>query len=648
MISKLVLFSILGLCAAEQQEVDPEEIQLEESFLKEYYDIPDWDFETQLQLAERCRDQGFIREMVLVVEGVLEESPDHENARQLHLDTKREGEWHRHAPSAAELSPPPSADESARAEMVRRARSQTLKKGAKVHRFQFWTDIDKDRIKAQGVVLNQYYERLRNFFGISRTAAGIDVVAFAKRSDYLRTFLSYGKNFENARAFFVPGGESGLLCYYDNPYEDEEVFDTVKHECTHLLLSLSLSRRHIPHWLDEGLSNYFAGDAEDRSGSYVASCVVTSQLLLESGQAMTLAEMIETDYSEYTFNHYAIAWSWLDFLRTKPGMADKLKKIIFELRAQVRSSKEEDLTEFTNQLFLSEFGPLQSLQVEWENHVRSLRPQSPQQFLEWGKAAIGKARRPPKKVDPEHRARILRDAESWLKSPLLDAQEFAEMSQVLRAEAILVRAHTMEYDAFELAFACAEVARRLELAASRGQETETFFQIGNCARFALSALASCHDFERVNGSAFDFLNFLQQVEREPDVESWNEFLALQTQVAQRLMRLARAVFQKTLSLDPAHFPASRQWAQLAMDFAPSDLELVTPHLLFHAELDPDDQGLAALAVAYAASGMEDYALHLYERAEALAPTRRALLPWRPYLPIEEEEQTKVDPLAAGE
>ncbi len=640
----LTILCLLGfLCIVQDHaaaQSDPRRY-LEHSYMEKSQKLDSTDTAARLELARWCRQKGFIREMLREVNLVLNYEPASAEARALVMQ-KAEGDGWVYAlpPSLAAALPLPDSTQTAgsRRRLLKERRSADFKMAKKAFRFQYWTDVGRDRCSFFSQAMNRYYDRLKGFFSITKTEIGIDVVIFSKRSDYLGFYnRCTGASGEHSNGFFSYG--NSLLCFHDEPYDTENVLNTAKHECTHLLVKHCLKGSAPALWLNEGLACYFAADGPERSGPYAARCLFTVRNDIRNKKAIPLDELMRIPQDSFRFREYATAWSWIHYLHNNPDMKGKLGRFIRKLRQSASQIDEEEnegeLERVTNSLFRETFGPAHKLQPLWTDYVmKELVPPEGRDRAEYIQKCLDHAVSRSKEIRFAEKIEALKEGEELARRDGEDGGETGGSRRLLdQAWCILSRARCMKYDQRETAFAVTEVYRILEEFLKETHDKVSSYDAGLAAYNALVAIWKSGDFEEKEDEvACDFASMLDEKEESRMATSAEKALArLQKSLVENLSALARYSYATTLSLDPAHQPAATNWLYLALGFSPKEMEAAFPHVLFMTELDPNDYTLTALAAAYAGLGKQRHAKSLLDKAYSMAADRNDLYQFGNYV-----------------
>ncbi len=626
-----------------------DETGLEPVYVERRKALDERDLQSALELASWCRERGFIREMLHSVTAVLKESPNDPAARGFLRHQRDVIGWVSFlpTPNALDRTPAPKAEVlAAREELLDQARKRVFKMVKRAFRFAFWSDLGNDRVTDYAAIMNRYYDHTRGFFGGAETKAGIPVRLYSKRSEYLRFYQTRtGKSGEHVAGFFSYDGRGNpYLCFYDDIYDDENVFNTARHECTHLLLRQSLRGATVAHWLDEGAACYLAASGLERVGGYAALCLLTVRADLRNFSVLTLRDLMNAPYKDFTFRHYATAWAWICYLSADSQLKRKLTQLFLKVREKTRDSATEgwrssDWESASNDLFEKVVGNPEKLQLGFADFVEEdLEPQTDDQQL----FATINGLQIVLSADARGLAdakvlRLLREAEGWLRS----AKESKDVKIRARARleeirAFLARATALRYDEVETSHVAVEIASRLDEFLCDRENDFLLQEVGRVAHQVLQVIRNVGKYKPERDTPFDLVDEVsQRVEGMTEVGKTR--LRFHRDVVENLITLCSHAYRLSLSQDPSQRRASVRWLFLALDFAPGELKEVFPHLLFQVQLDPDDVGLASLATVYAAMGKDAYAKTLFERALRLTPNKDSLGRFAAYVTGEESE-----------
>ena len=595
-----------------------------------------------LELAGWSRERGWEREALNALRLCASRFPASAPAHAMLHEDLVDGRWLPASadPSALRAAPVDlSLLEPQRRAALDAARDRVFAMAKSSLFFDFWTDLDRSRVEHYVRVMNPYYSRLKSFFRVARTEAAAQVFLFSTRSDYLGFYeLIAEKSGEHTSGFFTTAGNVSLLSFYDVPH-DPEVFETARHEGTHLLMSQSLHGAEAPRWLNEGLACYFAGDAEERSGAYVASCFVTARHAARTGTAPSFRELTETPADDFGFREYALSWSWVAYLLESPDTAARLPKLWTELReigeAQDTTRwSDEDWERQGNDAFQRVVSPSAAFQAGWAAFVESeLAPRTADQCREAAAADLALIRAPGAllpALEPAQRVELLHEAEAWSRR----ASEGDDPSQrvandLLRMDAALTRSRVLDYDRDELASTLDQASQSIDALLSDADARASAAQIARFLQPLLAESAGSGQIEDLRAHIARSEGRSASATDAEEADALRELgsLHLRLGVLERLVELSRRASAAALVGDPLDRRAMLSLLELTLRHQPDELEALLPHLLFQTQVDPDDRHLAALAAAMSTLGAPGYADALLCRAGAITPDPASVQAW---------------------
>ncbi|MBU0754710.1 MAG: hypothetical protein KJ645_06190, partial [Planctomycetes bacterium] len=557
--------------------------RLEPAYLERSEKIEDGDINARVELCRWCRDRGYLREMISETRLVLEKDADHPAVMDLLYRESDGKDWHYTLPGLETLKTPFDADKdpgALRKRLLEKSIDKKFELDKKSFRFNFSTDLEKDRMQDYILVLNRHYDQLKGFFKITKTEVGIDVVIFSKRSDYGQFhILTTGSGGEHTGGFFRYAGGNSLLCFYDDPYDDDQVFTVAKHECTHLLVLHCMLGGHPGLWLNEGLACYFAGEGLERSDAYTARCLFAVKRAVETGGAISLKALMETPQEKFGFNHYATAWSWVYYLQSGSETRSDFSRMMLELKKQAQTSENhEKLEALSDQLFIERFGSPEELQPGWESFVKSLENETPLQNYFSAKNAFRYAGRwlecDPPLTDTE-RDDLLKAGEDRLQqaaeSGIAGLQDLCE---VQKGMALLARAVTKEYTLKEKLYCAVATAKIVDRFLLDSKNHSLAHSMGKVVYEALAILKRSGEYESTGDRFFGFQEAIVRAEKgvkdllvtlnptaskKKSVSEDLKLLEFQRLAVERLTALGQYAFQAALEHDPTNSLAAEDW-----------------------------------------------------------------------------------------
>lgn len=518
----------------------------------------------------------------------------------------------------ATLPDPPLPGEDLRRRLLRSTEREM--KSSNAAYFALETDLDPEATSLYGRLLDRHFGRLKTRFR-AYTGEKVEVLLFAQRSDYLRFYDRHiGEGGENVLGFHAGNG----LYFYDDPSRRPEVFNTARHECTHLLIHRCFQESLVPRWLHEGMACYFAGDCEDAEGSYTAGLIWNLQQRLTQGPAFDLADLIELPNHSFQYPEYVLAWSWIYFLNT-PRHEGRFQKFLKDLRERLPGGlSREDATTATTAVFREHYADTQALSAEWKDYfLRDFALRTPVQHVDFAwYCAWTLAPSAPKGEEHTRALQMARLALSAL--PKLDEEDLRERAAATSILCAIRSLGAAPPDAGTLRQGLRRIVADLQ-AGPFDSRPDLQARLAFWAAYQLRALLQAGP----DGPAFDARTALLDAIQS----AGDEAPALRALVVlfDDLHRLAREAWCRTLKKNPLHQTAVHDWLFFALDLHPSSLPALFPYLQFLVEADPDDRNLAALAAAYAGLGDQPWSRVLWGRARDISVRASELDSYRPYI-----------------
>jgi len=599
--------------------------ELEPEFRAKLDALDEGDVPGLIEAAKWARELGYVREMLVAADQALGHDPnDPEIRRLLH-----------HAPEGAGWTPavrppdlveatPVAIDPEANARFLRESRDRIFEMRKRATWFEFWSDLDRERVEEYALLMNRYYDRTKRVFGSSRSQAGIPVRLYGKRREYLDYYRRRtGASGENIGGFYAWTEGGGYLCFYDDPYDRDEVDNTARHECTHLMVRQALDGGNLANWLDEGFACYLAAFGEERIGTYPARCYLRVREAVRTGNEMKLAELRNLPYDQYDFDTYALAWSWAAFLMSRPETAESIPKLFLELRLAADEPEAAQWgaaawTRLTNEKFDEVVGRPAELQPGWRRFVeRELGPTTLQQKHACARVALEELRfREDEEAASMSPIDRVREAEGWIREARSsDDPDIRAAAEIDRAWAVLMRALVSGYDQREIAYTALVVTEILDDLVSNPSNLALSGDAASVSLLVLRRLAL--GYAAKDDEPVDLVATIAERTEGARKGAARDQLDLERQVAANLVRVTREACKRALAQNPAHRRAAAQWLLVGLLYAPDEIEAAFPFVKFQVEFDPDDRNLAALAAAYSALGLPDYAAAMLARARKL-------------------------------
>lgn len=493
--------------------------------------------------------------------------------------------------------------------------------------FRFVSDVDPDRLEAFRGELVKFYREVRTAFGASQSKHGVPVRIYARRCDYLefyeRTARASG---EHVLGFYRRGDsdDGGMLCFFDDPYDNEQVLDTARHEATHLLIAQSLGEASLPIWLEEGLAVYMAGLQEDRVGPYTANAAVLVRTAIDAESAISFGELASVE--DPSALHYAYAWTWVSFLLSTRKGEDRMRAYFTELKRRSDQTRSEERTPAgaeaeARALFAKMFNDLIDPKG-WRDYVlQILVPKTVAQKLDYAKFALNLHLYD---VSIPLSAAILNkrleDADRWLREAAAESPELRVARRIQLASLLVVVLRSFDADNDAFFTSLWGVVTSLNELTDNAESADLLADIAGFAQ-------EVGDFVRSSREASeeqDAARLRDESTPKEEIEAIREWRQNLDAISTAFDHLLRIACIRALTSDPIHRPAAHSWLFLTMRLGSrTDAQTLFPFLLLQVERDPSDYALAALAAVYRVLGHEQYASDMLERAK-FQPGKRDL------------------------
>ena len=491
-----------------------------------------------------------------------------------------------------------------------KGRYRELKLANKSTYFDLWSDLSANDIQPYTDDLNTFYRNLRNQFR-AHLLGNIEVVLYGNRSDYLLGYArSFGKSGEHVLGYYVPSLRR--LYFYDDRYQREEVLETARHECTHLLIDLGFNRAPIPPWLHEGLACYMAAGGAGAAGEYAAGLVYTLQQERKRNRTIGIDDLLQVTSKTLEYKHYAWSWSLVHYLN-EDGNAKEFQEFLSRLRESVNEeTKLDDCRSQTASLFLEVFGGSGSqIEFDWLDYFdERFRITAPERYLDFGYKALWQARFG--QYDDDRRRYLDTASECFARAPedveppLMD-REFGRLATMV------ARAEIEGFGLRPTLLLLRELREGLPSVGGLADESRKVDLIRRALRVLRAASG-------VKGSVGDLrAGLLKQVQSAQGQEKDERRAGVA--LLDELLESAYAMLAGALADNPLHQPAAHEWLVLSHDIDGARLREVFDYLQVQNEKDPDDRNTAALGLAYVDLGKKKFGREMIKRAQ-----RRSLRP----------------------
>ncbi len=514
----------------------------------------------------------------------------------------------------ATLTPPTGA---ARADLLA-TKNREFKLRAKSTHFDLWSDLADADLVPWTKLLNDYYAGFRNRFS-AYVPTNIDVFLFASHSDYLVYYaLSTGVTGESVLGFY--DFDRRLLTFFNDPFARAEIAITARHECTHLLIDLSYKGVVLPSWFHEGMACFLAADGTAARGEYTASLILNLMRPKSKANLVTLGQLLDVDTKDVKFEHYPPSWSLVHYLSASKRAAE-FQKFQSALRdwagdlekrptpAEARK-KARELFEKTIECTIER---LDDERRSW--FAEQFRFERPEQFLDFAAAGTRQA----EFAEAPDEARFCLDAAHQSLDAIASDASSANERTILSVAEHVRRAELAKCDPDGARLLLLDVRDRLKALAPIADESRR----ARLVRRVLAMVATATSAPAITTPRDLRAHLAAKVKSTSDVRRQATLRSL-VALTDDVLGIAFGALARALNADPRNRPAAREWLFLALEDAPAILEEVFPLLVLMDELDPDDESLAALALAYRGLGKTGYGEMLLDEAKGRSAQPGAL------------------------
>ena len=241
------------------------------------------------------------------------------------------------------------------------------------------TNTDEAKLHYYCDSVSAFYKRFSRIFQARKnpvqmwgTKVGIRI--YKDRTDFLRYSREMKDGASGAVGYYSLVRKE-IILYYDKR-DPQETLDTLFHEGTHLFTHLVLGEQFykLPHWVSEGIAEYFAPSKLDRKKKdlrYGLPCYTrlrTALRIIEHQRPSLKGDLLDVrDYGSFGAARYSLAWSLIHMLieKTKPGSKRPIYRDGF-LRYFSATARGEDWVK----AFEKYIGPIDRLEDEWYDYVR--------------------------------------------------------------------------------------------------------------------------------------------------------------------------------------------------------------------------------------------------------------------------------------
>lgn len=517
--------------------------------------------------------------------------------------------------------------EKPRADLIRN-RMLPIRKAIQSTYFDLWSDLTDAELKPYSLELNGYYRAFKNQFSAYEPRP-IDVLLFANRSDFLLDYaLTTGWTAEHTLGYYRP--DQQRLVFYHDARNRSEVFETARHECTHLLIDLSFHRAPLPRWFHEGVACFLGGGGLDAADPYTAGLVASLKRDLGPKNTVSLSKLFSTTSDKFTFREYAMSWGVIYFLNagryqaSYPQFLKELRERCLEAKDLTPPAAMELVTEVFRETITIDFPKFED---EFGRYFRdAFRFDKPAQLVDLTMACLDRSTEVSAEVDRDEYREIARRALAVVPDGL--NPELLAKRQLARARAAALAAKAQDLRADSAVLALREVLEHLQAAPKLVDESKR----ASVVREALSSLRQVTRSSPQRGVAFDLREALLK-RIEADAQNATMLKAL-TVVVDALHDHAFSTLGAALNADPLDVNAAEQWVWLALESCPTRLADIVPTLILLNTADPSDRHRALLGVTYIGMGKREVGKRWVEEGSWLTAGPNMMQPYLDFAGIQ--------------
>lgn len=240
------------------------------------------------------------------------------------------------------------------------------------------TNTDEAKLHYYCDTVSAFYKRFSKIFRIRKNPVQawgkkVGVKVFRTREDFDRYSRESGVDSSGAVGYYRLNVKE-IVLYYD-PNAPESTLDTLFHEGAHLFTHLVLGERFyaLPHWMSEGIAEYFAPSKLDRKkkdlryGLPAYDRLRYARRILNAQKPSLRGDLLAiTDYSSFGAARYSLAYTLIHMLLEKPRRGStkpKYRDRFLSYWAAV--TKGHNSIESFERLI----GPIDRIEEEWHEYI---------------------------------------------------------------------------------------------------------------------------------------------------------------------------------------------------------------------------------------------------------------------------------------
>ncbi|MBL4844100.1 MAG: DUF1570 domain-containing protein [Planctomycetes bacterium] len=231
--------------------------------------------------------------------------------------------------------------------------------------------------------VSAFYKRFSKIFRVRRDPVKawgrkVGVRVFRTREDFDRYARETGTGISSGVVGYYRLDVKEIVLYYD-PNAPESTLDTLFHEGTHLFCHLALGEQFykLPHWVSEGIAEYFAPSQLDRNkkdlrhGLPAYDRLRYARRILKGQRPSLRGDLLGvTDYGSFGAARYSLAWTLVHMLLEKPKLGSKRPKYRERfLRYWSAVTAGEDSVKAFEKII----GPIDRIEEEWYTYIEEFQ-----------------------------------------------------------------------------------------------------------------------------------------------------------------------------------------------------------------------------------------------------------------------------------
>jgi tetratricopeptide (TPR) repeat protein len=227
---------------------------------------------------------------------------------------------------------------------------------------------EKD-IRQVATRLEQFREIVTQVFATSTPDSPVPTTVILFKDD-----VSYGpfKSNANNAGYFQPGQDVNYITLSTESRGDQDPFNIIFHEYTHLLVNNSFGK--TPAWFNEGLAEFYSTLSVSNDQKLVVGRPIRRHIaLLRKNSLLSLGSLLQVDYKSPHYNEsdkqsifYAESWALIHYLLLNKNWARAIQDLKYSPQSATNTALDESLKK--------SFGTsLESLESELRSYIQQDR-----------------------------------------------------------------------------------------------------------------------------------------------------------------------------------------------------------------------------------------------------------------------------------